>query len=263
MEHTPIAIDLSAYPAAFHTLLSGARLFDSSSTGHSGATTIFIDKDDGYFLKSAPRGTLAQQAAMTRFLHGKGLAAEVLAYESAASDWLLTARVPGEDCTAAMYLEQPERLADILAEQLYDLHHTDFTGCPSPNQTEAYLALAKHNYQTGRYDKSLFPDNWGYDTAEEAYAVLENRSHCLQTDTLIHGDYCLPNIILDNWRFSGFIDVDGGGIGDRHIDLFWGIWSLWFNTKSDRYRERFINAYGKADVDEERLRIVAAAEVFG
>ena len=80
--------------------------------------------------------------------------------------------------------------------------------------------------------------------------------------TLLHGDYCLPNILLDNWQLSGFIDLDAGGIGDRHIDLFWGIWTLQFNLKTDRYRDRFLDAYGRDKVTEELLRVVSAAEVF-
>ncbi|MDE6108094.1 MAG: phosphotransferase, partial [Oscillospiraceae bacterium] len=75
--------------------------------------------------------------------------------------------------------------------------------------------------------------------------------------------YCLPNIILRDWKLSGFIDVGNGGVGDRHIDLFWGAWSLEFNLKTDQYRRRFLDAYGRDQVDESILKIIAAAEVFG
>ena len=80
---------------------------------------------------------------------------------------------------------------------------------------------------------------------------------------LLHGDYCLPNIILNGWKLSGFIDVGSGGVGDRHIDIFWGAWTLWFNLKTDRYRSRFLDAYGRDKADEEILAVIAAAEVFG
>ena len=85
----------------------------------------------------------------------------------------------------------------------------------------------------------------------------------LRTDTLIHGDYCLPNVMLDDWKLSAFIDVGNGGVGDRHIDLFWGVWTLWFNLKTDKYADRFLDAYGRDAVEREMLRVVAAAEVFG
>ncbi len=37
----------------------------------------------------------------------------------------------------------------------------------------------------------------------------------------------------------GFIDLGNGGVGDRHIDLFWGAWTLFYNLKTDRHTERF------------------------
>jgi kanamycin kinase len=262
MTQTPITVDISTYPVEIQPLLRNAKLYESS--GHSGAPTIFIDKDAGYFLKSAPAGTLERQAAMTRFFHSKGLSTVVLAYLSHENrDWLLTEKVTGDDCTAAKYLENPTRLTDTLAEQMAALHATDFTGCPVPDHTTAYLASAKRNYLNDTYDKSHFPDSHGYKSAAEAWDVIEITAHLLQRDTLLHGDFCLPNIMLNNWQFSGFIDLDSAGVGDRHVDIFWALWSLWYNLKTDAYRDRFIDAYGRGRVDENMLRTVAAVETFG
>ena len=58
-------------------------------------------------------------------------------------------------------------------------------------------------------------------------------------------------------------DLDTGGVGDRHVDLFWGAWTLRYNLGTDAYRDRFFDAYGRDRIDPERLRVVAAAEVFG
>ena len=69
--------------------------------------------------------------------------------------------------------------------------------------------------------------------------------------------------MLNDWKLSAFIDVGYGGVGDRHIDIFWGIWTLGFNLKTNKYHERFLDAYGRDKVDEALLRVVAAAEVFG
>ena len=65
----------------------------------------------------------------------------------------------------------------------------------------------------------------------------------------MHGDYCLPNILLEDFRLTGFVDFDCGGVGDRHWDLYWGIWTLGHNLKSDAYRDTFLEAYGRSDVD--------------
>jgi len=262
MTLTPIDINIELYPADFHALLSSAKgLYDSNCSQE--ARVIFIDKDGGYFLKSASKKSMYREAAMTRYFHTKGLAANVLNYISAEQDWLLTEKIHGDDCTAVKYLDKPEFLCSIFAERLAMLHAEDFSDCPVPNHTELYLTSAEHNMRTDNFDKSNFPDNWGYTSAEEAWAVLETRSHLLKTDTLLHGDYCLPNIILNNWQFSGFIDLDHGGVGDRHVDIFWATWSLYWNLHTHDYRDRFINDYGRDKVDEDILRIIAAVEVFG
>jgi kanamycin kinase len=176
---------------------------------------------------------------------------------------MLTVRVPGEDCTHANCISNPERLCDLTATLLRELHSVDTANCPIPNHTANYLALAEQNHREGRYDASLFPDNWGYASADEAWQVIQSEGHLLENDTLLHGDYCLPNIMLNGWRFSGFIDLGNGGVGDRHVDLFWGAWSLFFNLKTDRYRNRFFDAYGRDAINLDMLRVVAACEVFG
>lgn len=261
MERKLIWLDFDAIPGPFRTLLEGTDVYDSSCSQE--ARVFFLDRDGGLFLKMAPRGSLEKEAAMARFFCQKGLSSQVLAYESLDKDWLLTARVPGEDCVWGPYLENPEKLCDTTAQLLRQLHETDRAGCPVPDRTADYLAAAARNYDQGTYDATSFPDSFGYGSAEEAWGVLEKHSHLLKADTLLHGDYCLPNIILKDWRLSGFIDLGCGGVGDRHIDLFWGTWMLWFNLKTDRYRERFLDAYGRWDVEPEMLRVVAAAEVFG
>ena len=92
--------------------------------------------------------------------------------------------------------------------------------------------------------------------------AVQDAAPCLKSDILTHGDYCLPNIMLSNWKFSGFIDVGSGGLGDRHMDLLWGRWSLRFNLKTTRFCDRFLDAYGREDIEPELLRAIAAIESF-
>ncbi|MBR2018797.1 MAG: aminoglycoside 3'-phosphotransferase [Clostridia bacterium] len=261
MKRTLLSITPNEFPSAFWKLLSRSTVYDSSCSPE--ARVYFLDCDGGYFLKSAPKGTLKTEADLTRYFHTKGLAAEVLDYRSIERDWLLTARVPGEDCTHPMYLEDPKRLCDLLATRLRELHELPFDGCPVPNRMETYLATAAQNYAGGVYDASLFPDNWGYASAKEAWDTLERHRHLLRSDVLLHGDYCLPNVMLENWTFRGFIDLGNGGVGDRHVDIFWGTWTLFFNLKTDAYRNRFLDAYGRDKINPDMLRVIAAAEVFG
>jgi len=73
---------------------------------------------------------------------------------------------------------------------------------------------------------------------------------------LVHGDYCLPNVLVQDGRFSGLIDVGGAGLGDPQDDLAAGVWSLHYNYGPGHARE-FLDAYGwppMSDKAIERLR---------
>ena len=261
MKRTPIAPNSSDFPTPFRHLLENAAVYDSSCSPE--ARVWFIDRDGGYYLKSAPRGSLAREAELGRYFHGKGLTAAVLDYRSEARDWLLTARVVGEDCTYPLYLEDPKRLCDLLAVKLRELHETEHDGCPVRDRMSEYLATVACNYQKGLFDASYLPESMRSMTADDAYSLVMQGRALFKGDSLLHGDYCLPNIMLDDWRFSGFIDLGSGGVGDRHVDLFWGVWTLAFNLKTPQYGSRFLDAYGRDRVNDELLAVIAAAECFG
>ena len=245
-------------PAEFAELCSGADIYDSSCSPE--ARVLYIDRGCGYFLKSAPRGSLDKEATMARYFHSKGLTAPVLSYATIGErDFLLTERVRGEDATTACYLSDPRRLAALSGELLRSLHDMDGRDCPVQNRMDSYFALAEENYAKGQFDLSY----GDFESADEAFRFMKDGRTLLQNDTLLHGDYCLPNFMLDDWNFSGFIDLGNGGVGDRHVDIFWGIWTLNFNLGTNAYRDVFIDAYGRDRVDPLALRVISAAEIFG
>lgn len=254
-------------PEEIERICHGARIFDSSCSPD--ARVYFIDREGGYYLKVAEAGSLSREALMTDYFYKKGLGTEVLNYVSSKNDILFTRAIIGEDCTFGRYLDEPKRLCDLVAERLRALHELDASDCPIKDRVGEYLARAEKNYFSDSYNKEHFPDSFGYSSGREAYEALTAGGGLLKNEVLLHGDYCLPNIMLDGWRFSGFIDLDSAGIGDRHIDLFWGEWSMGFNLRMhgepqwEKYGRRFLDAYGRDKIDNDILRIVAAAEVLG
>lgn len=246
------------FPGRVRPLMQSQAVYTSCSS--PAAQVWYISS--GFYLKAAAPGTLATEAALTRYFCRKGLAAPVLDYWTEDRDWLLTQALPGEDCVHPDHLAQPKRLCDTLAALLRQLHEADFTGCPVMDRCETYRRTAQAGRLAGRWDRELFPPEWSFPSAEEAWQAAQSGMAFLKSDTLLHGDYCLPNIILDGWRFSGFVDLDSGGVGDRHIDLFWGIWTLNYNLKTSAYCRRFLEVYGMDRVEPELLRVVAACETF-
>lgn len=248
-------------PIDLRSLMFGYPVYDSSCSPD--ARVYFVARDGGYYVKQAPKGSLATEAEMTRYFHSLGLGVEVARYISEENDWLVTKAAVGEDCTSKRFLDDPRRLAILLGESLRSLHEIDHTGCPVQNRNETYLATVNENYRKGMFDNSIFTGDFTFESADQAYREYTEVKALLDDEVLLHGDYCLPNVILDDWRLSAFIDVGNGGVGDRHIDLFWGVWTLWFNLKTDAYKDVFLDAYGRDKVEVSLLRAIAAAETFG
>ena len=234
MKKTLICAPSLVIPNELFSFIEGARVYDSSSSPE--AKVYYIDKDSGYFLKFAKPGALKKEAEIGSYFHSLSLGAEVLHYSTfEGSDVFMTARLAGEDCTHEEYLSDPKRLCEIIATELRRLHETDYKNCPVMNRTADYIRTVDDNYHAGICDLSYS----NCKSKDEAYRTFCEYKNALKCDTLLHGDYCLPNIILKDWNLSGFIDLGAGGVGDRHIDLFWGAWTLNFNLHTDKYRERF------------------------
>ena len=73
---------------------------------------------------------------------------------------------------------------------------------------------------------------------------------------LIHGDYCLPNVLVEQGRLTALVDLGRSGIGDPRDDFAAALWSLHYNY-GPGYARDFLNAYGvpsMTDRDIERMR---------
>ena len=175
----------------------------------------------------------------------------------------MTRRAPGRDLTKA--LDDPVCVCRLLADALKALHAqpTDGGGIPISSRYERYMASAAGPFSGGWYDPSVYMDGYRLSSRQEAWEIMQSSKHLLRCDTLIHGDACLPNIMEENGAFRAFIDVSMGGIGDRHIDLYWALWSLQYNLNTDAYADVFLDRYGRENIREDMFKVIAAFEAFG
>ena len=215
--------------------LTGSIPMEGESIGRSGADVFRIGD---MYLKIAPENTLVRSAQAQEYFHQKGLSAPLLAFEQEhGRDWLLVKSVPGAYACDHSLMRDPDRLARALGETVRMLHETDASGCPLKGANQRALTA---------YEK-------------EAGAAFAGDVSLLKEDVLIHGDMCLPNIFYDeSYRFTGFIDLGDSGLGDRHFDLYWAMWSLTYNLKTDKYNEAFMTAYGRDAFDPARYELCAA-----
>lgn len=254
MKKQSICIEISDFPEPIRKYFENRAIFDSSSSDR--AKVYYCDQ--GWFVKEACKGTLAKEAIMSKRFYEIGLGVAVMEYLSTDRDYLVTAAAQGQDMLS--YLHDPELLCKILAEQLHKLHSLPAENFPVSATYEAYQKLADCDFTYEKTHPSMLMKHFPIGSVAEAQALLRHNFEKLQAKCLIHGDACLPNVILKDRQFSSFIDFDQSGLGDRHIDLFWAIWSLQYNLKTEAYTELFLSIYGKDNYDPELIRTVAALE---
>ncbi|WP_145040427.1 aminoglycoside 3'-phosphotransferase [Paenibacillus sp. Y412MC10] len=253
MKKIRVPFDMRMLPVSLQPYFQTAVVYDSSSSKQ--AKTLYIEgASQPMFLKITKRDELQREGVMTDYLHGKGLAPKVLAYEQQGeNDYLLTAALKGDDGVSGGHLKDPNRLAAVFGESLRYLHSVSAADCPYPNRTAELV----QEYQEGIMNKS--GDIVGLQGGrDQALSCLETLQGTAEHDVLLHGDYCLPNLIMRDFQLEGYIDLGNGGFGDLHYDLYWGIWTLRYNLGSDDYRDVFLDHYGRTDFDAERLALWTA-----
>ncbi|MBE6891307.1 MAG: aminoglycoside 3'-phosphotransferase [Ruminococcaceae bacterium] len=261
MKRTPINVNPQDFPIEIRKYIIKDKIYDSSCS--KAAKVYFIDIESGYYLKRSEKGSLEREALMTNYFGKIGLGAKVVTYISNEYDWLLTERVFGEDLIHAKALSDPCRLAEFTGKLLRKLHDRDYSDCPIQNRLSEVLEYAENSMKNGSFSCEFhLPEKYRPASLEEAWSFVEENKHLLKADTLIHGDYCLPNVMAENLNFTGFIDLGNSGVSDRHFDIFWGAWTLQFNLHTDEYTNIFFDAYGRDRIDFKALKTVAYIECF-
>jgi kanamycin kinase len=240
-------IDKKIFPSEIQKIIGNSAV-ESDDVGRSGALVAFIG--DGLVLKKAEKGKLKNANLMQSFFHKHDLAPEVIHYSSDDSDYLISARAEGTSAIAPENLRHTADLAGALGEFLLRIHSLPADDCPVQNLTDNLYREFDGALKRNEGVYGHISDYIHIRTAQEAKKFADDARPYLKNDTVLHGDYCLPNIMLCGMTGKHIIDVGEGGTGDRHFDLFWGLWSLSYNLKTDVYRSEFINAYGKSRIDD-------------
>ena len=241
---------------------TAAKPFTLDRTGLSGSTVAIFED---FVVKSEPVSEETENhLAMLRWLDGKIPAPRVIG--TVARDgfrWTMMTRISGEMACADTYRTDPHRLVRVLAQALKSLWTVDVSGCPVDQSPDAKLARAREIVEQGQVDMTLVePETFGdkgFSSPAELLQWLEDHAPACDP-VLTHGDFCLPNIFLENWELSGFLDLGRSGRGDKWNDIA----ILWRTL-----RDNFGGHYGEAvpgfhpdqlfdalgiERDEERLR---------
>ena len=73
---------------------------------------------------------------------------------------------------------------------------------------------------------------------------------------LVHGDFCLPNVLVHQGKLSGLVDLGDAGLASPETDLAAGVWTLQYNYGKG-FARAFLDAYSwppMSDAAIEKLR---------
>jgi len=220
--------------------------------GESGAVVIRLASDDRrpLFLKadSGPFAEVPAEAERLAWLASQQIAAPrvVDRIEQRGTHLLLMTAVPGDDM-ASQPNARPTEIARLAGEALAALHAHDPATCPFDHRIGSRLPLAQLNLAAGRVHPV-----WELDMPPEAaWAELLASRPATEDLVVTHGDACLPNLMVENGRFSGFVDCARLGLADRWQDLALALGSLERNYGTGLVVP-FLAAYGLGEIDEPR-----------
>lgn len=241
-------------PEPLRRVLPAAR-WEAVTDGQSGAA---VWRSQKYVVKVQARGslpisTLLQERERLRWLRGRVPVPAVAGYEvTATHEYLAMTRLPGIPMSHPDATLHPERVTDLLARALRELHALPVRECPFNMSLPVTLRLARERVQAGAVDESDFDAERQGRSAAEVFNELVRTRPETEDIVVTHGDPCLPNVILNGEYVEGFVDVGRAGLADRHADLALAWRSLRHNLGPE-HAERFLDIYGRAWVDERKL----------
>lgn len=192
------------------------------SIGMSGSTILTFD--DMVLKIEKPSEHFDRMISIMHWLDGKVPSPKVIcvAKENGLC-YLLMSRVEGKMSCDEYYLERPDELCELLANGLKMLWSVDISDCPVVRDIDIELKEAKYRVDNKLYDldnveADTFGENGKFRNPEDLYIWLEENRPTYEP-VLSHGDYCLPNIFINEGEISGFIDLGDTGIGDKWRDI--------------------------------------------
>ena len=219
-------------PESIRDLVAG-KPCTSNDVGMSEAKVLMYDdcvlKIDPFSKKND------ETVEVMRWLDGKLPVPKALAYEKDEEyQYLLMSRVKGRMSCDSYYMEQPEVLVKCLSDAMKMLWAVDVSDCPRNRNLDAELKEARYRVENDLIDMDdAEPNTFGegsFKDPMELLTWLENNKPEYEP-VLSHGDFCLPNIFIEDGKFSGFIDLSDMGVGDKWRDIALCYRSLRWNSE--------------------------------
>ncbi len=166
---------------------------------------------------------------------------------------LLTEALPGQDATAAFWRDDLPGLVRALGRGLRRFHEAvGEEWCPFRFDLARELAHVEDRVRRDDISHAGFHPEHAHLTPAAALAELEALAPDEEDLVVCHGDFCPPNMLLQDGRVTGFVDLGELGAADRWSDVAVGAWSVEWNFGAE-LEPLYYESYG-IDPDPERIR---------
>ena len=171
------------------------------------------------------------EAALIRAAHSAGATAPEVLVELSPEDGIGSGFVmrclPGTpDPATILKTDDPAALLADLARELAAIHRIPIAGLPAPAMdTAAALADLKARFLSYGGDRPILA---------LALRWLERNLPMPAEPRLVHGDFRLGNLLVEQGRLTGVLDWELAHLGDPHEDLAYGCMTVWRFTRPDR-----------------------------
>ena len=122
------------------------------------------------------------------------------------------------------------------------------------------LGLKGLQLLAGLIDEEDFDDSRLGRSAEQVFQQMLAERPDHEDLVVTHGDACLPNLLADNGKFSGFVDCGRLGVSDRYQDLALAANSITYNL-GEQWVPVFFEAYG-VEPDLQRIAFYQLLDEF-
>ena len=195
------------------------------------------------YLKVQPKGvypSLAEEAERMRWAAAWIRVPGVIAHgHNSTTEWLCTSTLPGRDATELT--ENPEEIVPVFARGLRKLHDSlPVELCPFSFVHEVALPHVRRRQAEGD-PKEWHPIHQGL-TVKQAIRQLETSPPEERDLVVCHGDYCFPNVLVEEAGVTGYLDVGELGVADRWLDLAVATWTCTWNV-GPGYEDLFLEHY--------------------
>lgn len=191
---------------------------------------------------------------------------KVLFYQNSGNrSYMLLSTVPGTGAHEIGNHLNKEEIIKLSAEALRAVHKIDGTSIPREYQDclEVELQNIALDVKNDMIDVMAFKNVNEDRSPDNVLEYLLEKRSIFNTDVFTHGDYCLPNILIDGVDRVGYVDWSQAGIGDIYRDIASMIKSIRRNF-GESYSELFFKYYGIAEdvVDMEKINYYDLIDQF-